>query len=121
MPDVEGAPPRPGTPLAAKPVEGAAIGDRDEPRTERPRRVVGMAYGVHSQEHLLYYILDIAGILEVPRGDRTEIRRDGLEQAPVGLPGAGLRPSHVDGPVELARGRSLLPRSWMRGRRRCGL
>src|SRR6266852_7618802 len=121
MLDVEGDFPRPGTPLAAKTVDDAAIGDRDEPRTERPRRIVGVPYGVHREQYLLHRVLDVAGILKVPRGDRTKIRRDVLEQAPVGLPVAALSASHIDGPVELARGGSLLPRSWMHVRGRCGL
>src|SRR6266852_2545734 len=119
MLDVEGDFPRPGTPLAAKTVDDAAIGDRDEPRTERPRRIVGVPYGVHREQHFLHYVLDVAGILKVPRGDRTKIRRDVLEQAPVGLPVAALRASHIDGPIKLARGGSLRPRSRIRGRRGC--
>src|SRR6266851_5825181 len=120
MLDVEGDFPRPGTTLAAKPVDDAAIGDRDEPRTERPRRIVGVPHGVHREQHLLHRVLDVAGNLKVPRGDRTKIRRDVLEQAPIGFPVAALRASHIDGPVELSRGRSLLPRSRRRGRRRRG-
>src|SRR5437899_2826336 len=107
----EGHLPRPGTALAAKPVDDAAIGDRDEPRTERPRWIVGVSYGMHRQQHLLHRVLDVAGILKVPRCDRTKIRCDVFEQAPVGVPVATLRASHIDGPVELARGAPPLSRS----------
>src|SRR5260221_1828265 len=110
MPGLEDDFPRPGTLLASKPVDDAAIGDRDEPGTERPCRIVGVPHGVHREQHFLHRVFDVPRILKVPCRDGTKIRRDVLEQAPVGIPVAGLRASHIDGPVELARGGSL----WLR-------
>src|SRR5258708_24197695 len=106
---LEGDFPRPGTPLAAKPVDDAAIGDCDEPRTERPRRIVSVAHGVHREQHFLHRVFDVPRVPKVPCGDRAKIRRNVLEQTPVGIPVAGLRACHIDRPIKLARGRAPRP------------
>src|SRR5216117_3732753 len=115
---LEGDFPRTGTPLAAKTVDDAAIGDRDEPRTERPCRIVSVPHGVHREQHFLHRVFDVPRIPKVPCRDRAKIRRNVLEQAPVGIAVAGLRACHIHGPIKLARGRSLRLRSRIRGRRR---
>jgi len=50
---------RPPASLAAQPVDDAAMGNSDEPRAERSLRVVGMAYHVNRDQHVLHRIVDI--------------------------------------------------------------
>jgi len=83
---------------AAQPVDDPSSGDRQQPRPERPARIVGVANGVDGEEHVLHDVLDLPDQHGMPRRQGTEIRGDVLEQPPVGDLIAGLRARHQLGP-----------------------
>ncbi len=88
---------RPAAP-APQPVDDPAARDREQPGPEGATRIVGVADGVHRQEHVLHDVLDLADQQGVPGYQGAEIGGHVLEQPPVGDPVASLRARHQLGP-----------------------
>src|SRR6516165_10193205 len=96
--------PRSQPPLTAKPIDKAAIGDRDQPRAEGPRRIVSLPHGVDGQQNVLHRVLSVARVTMPRCGKETQIRRHFLKEAAIGAAVAILGASHQDRPFEVAGG-----------------
>ncbi len=93
---------RPLTGLAAQSIDHAPVGNRDEPRSERPAGIVGMTnHREWSKEHILDRVFHVDSSLEASCGNRSDIRLDVLEERAIGLTIAVLCPRHQLRPVEL--------------------
>lgn len=95
---------RSGASLTTQAISDAAIRDRDEPRPERTRWIVGLPHGVHCQQDILYRVLQVARVAMQFRRQRTHIRRDFPEKARIGLLVSSLRVRHEDRPVQFSSG-----------------
>ncbi len=54
---------------STQPVYRAAVGDADQPRTERPRRIVGVPDRMEGEQDVLHCIFDVPMVL-VPSSDQ---------------------------------------------------
>ena len=80
--------------FAAQSIDNAAIGDCDQPRAERPFRVVGVADHVNGQQNVLHGVFYVAWLLKASRCQRTKIRGHVLQESPIGLTITVLRARH---------------------------
>src|SRR5215471_1364837 len=91
-------------PLATKPIDKAAIGDRRQPRAEGSGRIVSPPDSVYGQQDVLHRVLGVARVTMPRCGERTQIRRYLLEEAAIGIAVAILSAGHKDRPFEVAGG-----------------
>src|SRR6516165_5922623 len=94
--------PRSQPPLTAKPIDKAAIGNRDQPRAEGPRRIVSLSHGVDGQQNVLHRVLSVARVTMPRCGKGTQIRRHFLKEAAIGTAVAVLGAGHQYRPFEIA-------------------
>src|SRR5258708_2910209 len=87
--------------LSAQPIDESPVGDRHQPRPERPSRIVDMPDGMNGQQNVLDRVLYVVRVAMPPRGKRTQIRRYLLQKSTISRSVTLLGTRHQDGPIDV--------------------
>src|SRR5436190_11345756 len=97
--------------LSAQPIDESPAGDRNQPRPERPSRVVGLPDGMDRKQNILDCVFHVVWIAVSPRRERTQVGHDFVQETIVGGSVAILGAGHEYAPINVPDDRLRLIRA----------